>query len=682
MVRRFTGILAGLALLGTIILSSPSNADVPDAFQSVVSVLPVWKGRPQGGSSATRGAAPEGSGVIIRQGVVATSWHVIEPAEKIDVRLQDGRILPARLIASDPASDIALLAVETDAPVLEIAPMPSLTSPVCAIGNAFGLGLSVTCGVVSATFVTDAGFNAVEDFVQTDAAVNPGMSGGALVDGAGRLVGQLSAIFASDADTNIGVNFAVSTELLQRVAEELLANGVVEYASAGWRLGQADPAQLRTKAGAVVRGLSPDGPAAKAVVQRGDLIRRIGSRPIRKPRDAVAALAVSAVPGTAVEVLLDRDGSERSVTLRFEEAPSNKTTASSANEQGDCSYAAAICQMRQAVFPISSFDPIASATRIAPTLLVTNRHVIADQKTAVVHTPSGPREAHVVPSAYRGDLVLLEVDGLPADGFVPALDEAPTSSGQSYFAIGADVARQAIRVFDPGTLIAGPAEGAAFGRLHVTSRMQPGVSGGALVDEAGRLAGIAVGGGEGRYEAIPASDLAVLLALRKARDVAAEHAKLGSSFAACAALLDQYEGQRPDEAGAAEILGECGAADNHGQLLRSGRVFARSGFFAEAAQLHGRAAEKVPNSINARVSLLVSLQLGGRFEDMIPHARWLMEMASDDPRALRFGVQAGVWGGDTDLAEAAYQRLLEADPRQAQAARRFIDDAPPAPPKR
>ena len=155
-----------------------------------------------------------------------------------------GRILPARLIAKDAASDIAVLGVDAELPPIGIASPPQLAQPVCSVGNAFGLGLSVTCGVVSALNVSNAGFNPVEDFVQTDAASNPGVSGGALVDAEGRLVGMMSAIFASKADNNIGVNFAVSTDLLLRVVDALVADGEVRYPSPGWRLRTAPRGRL------------------------------------------------------------------------------------------------------------------------------------------------------------------------------------------------------------------------------------------------------------------------------------------------------------------------------------------------------------------------------------------------------------------------------------------------------
>ncbi len=279
--------------------STPAYALSVDTLESVVSVLPVWPGRAQGGAGGRPGVAPEGSGVVLQPGLVATAWHVVKPATRIDIRLSDGRILPAHLIAKDAASDIAILGVEAELVPIEISPAPQLAQPVCAIGNAYGLGLSVTCGVISALNISSAGFNPVEDFVQTDAAANPGVSGGALVDSEGRLVGMMSAIFASDGETNIGVNFATSTALLLRVANALTSDGEVEYPSPGWQLEAAGRDQLATVAAPVVGEVGDGSPAAMAGIEPGDLILKIGSRRIRTPRDATAALAV--VPECAVE---------------------------------------------------------------------------------------------------------------------------------------------------------------------------------------------------------------------------------------------------------------------------------------------------------------------------------------------------------------------------------------------
>ena len=662
----------------------PSGALPADTLESVVSVLPVWPGRPQGGAGGRPGVAPEGSGVVLKPGLVATAWHAVEPARRIDVRLSDGRILPARLVAKDAASDIALLRVDARLPPIGIAPAPRLAQPVCAIGNTFGLGLSVTCGVVSALNVTDAGFNAVEDFVQTDAAANPGSSGGALVDRQGRLVGMMSAIFASAGDTDIGINFAVSTDLLMRVVEALISDGRVEYPAPGWRLETAGRDRLAEVAAPVVGAVGEGGPADRAGIRPGDMVLKIGARRVRTPRDAIAAFAVIRDPGAPVDIALLRGGRRTVVLLSFDVAPKTADAPEKPERPealADCPHPAPVCRVRQAVFPVSGFDPAASATRIGPALLVTNRHVVADRPDAVVHTPDGPREARVVPSSYAGDLALLEVQGLPANGFIPGLEGEVPGDGD-FYAVGVDIARKEVRVFDPGGLIAGPAEGAPLGRLHIRARMQPGVSGGALVDEAGNLAGIAVGGGDGRFEAMPLEGVRALLSLRTDPEAAEVTRRLGAAFSACAAGIDAFQGRAASGSDRDGLAGTCAAARNHGQLLEAGQLLARAGDFDRAIALHGQAVGQVPNSINARISLLVSLQLGGRFEEMTGHARRLMGMAPEDPQALRFAIQSGVWGKAPELAEEAYRALRKADPRQAEAARRFIDAAPPAPPRR
>ena len=672
-------LLTLLTLFG--VQRSPANALSADTLKSVVSVLPVWPGRAQGGAGGPPGVTPEGSGVVLRPGLIATAWHVVEPAKQIDVRLYDGRILPARLIAKDAATDIAVLHVGVELAPIEIAPASRLAQPVCAVGNAYGLGLSVTCGVVSALNVSNAGFNAVEDFVQTDAAANPGISGGALVDADGRLVGMMSAIFASEGETNIGVNFATSTKLLLRVVDALVSEGEVRYPNPGWRLEAAGREQLATVAAPVVAEVIDGGPAAAAGIAPGDMILTIGSRRVRTPRDALAALAVLGDFGSPLDVTFRRGGRRRFVALALDEAPAASDASDRPEVLGDCPHPAPVCRVRQAVFPVSSFDPIASATRIGPSLLVTNRHVVADRRDAVIHTPDGPRGATVVASAYLGDLALLEVSGLPENGFIPDLEgEIPASA--AFYAVGADIAREEVRVFDPGGLIAMPADGADLGRLHVRSRMQPGVSGGALVDERGELVGIAVGGGEGRSEAIPLEGVRALLALRADSAAADVMRRLGTAVSGCAAGMDAIRAGAVDRPDYRSLSETCAATMNHGQLLEAGRILARAGDFARAIALHQQAAEQVPNSINARLSLLVSLQLAGRFEEMTGHARRLMIMAPEDPQALRFAIQSGVWGNAPELAERAYRALLKADPPQAEAARRFIDNAPPAPVRR
>ena len=313
---------------GALVSSQPLRAQaLPEiVLESVVSVLPVWPGRPQGGAGVPRGTAPEGSGIAISDdGHIATAYHVIGPAivkrgqttkVEIDVRLSDGRVLPARLVAFDLKSDIAVLKVEKELPRLESGPRPGLGDRTCIVSNAYGLDLSVTCGVVSARHVSNAGFNPVEDFIQTDAAANPGSSGGALIDGQGRLIGMVSAIFASGEETNIGVNFAVSSDLLTRVAQDLIRTGKVGYVVPGWQLARLDRSMLRQHAGAQVRRLEPGGVAEKAGILSGDIVTGLAGRPIKGPSDAVSAAALIH-PGQAVPITIRRRDETIDFVLRF-----------------------------------------------------------------------------------------------------------------------------------------------------------------------------------------------------------------------------------------------------------------------------------------------------------------------------------------------------------------------------
>ena len=683
MIGRSTALKTLAALAMAVLLPSGSLGETShgfpaDTIKSVVSVLPVWPGHAQGGAGARPGVAPEGSGVVLPSGFIATAWHVIEPADRIDVRIWDGRVLPTTLIASDAASDIALLRADIELPGFEIAPPPALAAPACAMGNAWGLGISVTCGVVSALDISDAGFNPVEHFIQTDAAANPGVSGGALVDANGRLIGMMSAIFASSGDTNIGVNFAVSTDLLIRVADALAEDGNVSYPDPGWSLAMPGREQLAEKAAPIISAVRPGSPAEVAGLLPDDLVTHVDGRRVLKPRDAVAALSLLPENTAQVDVRVERAGRQFTAVLMLNGRPTDEP---SAEALGDCPHPAPVCRLRQAVFPVSSFDPVASATRIGPNLLVTNRHVVANRPDAVVFTPDGPRDGHVLPSAYAGDLALIEVDGLPSTGIIAELDHDREAVDETY-AIGADVGRQEVRVFDPGALIAVPAPGADLGRIHVTSYMQPGVSGGALVNKDGVLVGINAGGGEGRYEAIPLADIRALLALRDDPRAAEITVRLGSSLADCVDAIDALDATAAQDTDLAALADTCSATQNQGQLLEAGRILARAGDFDAAIALHAQAVDQVPNSLNARISLLVSLQLAGRFHEMTDHARRAMELALNDPQVLRFAIQSGVWGDAPELAEDAYKALLEADPTQAQAARRFIDSAPPAPTRR
>ena len=291
----------------------------PEVLASVVSVLPDWPGYAKSGQSEGGRDIPEGSGIAIAEGgYIATALHVVERATRVRVRLSSGRVLPARIVGGDPATDIAVLKVEEALPVLPLAPEPALGSPVCAVGNAFGLDLSLTCGVISALHRSGTGFNPIEDFVQTDAAVNPGASGGALVDNDGRLVGMISAIFTLQSDGDIGVNFAVSTALLMRVAGDLMESGRVRRVFSGLIV-EPLPEDLRSElAGVRVRAVRADSPASKAGVLAGDLPLAVGPRKVRRPSDVSSAFGVLRA-GETVDLRMRRG--DRALTARIVLSP-------------------------------------------------------------------------------------------------------------------------------------------------------------------------------------------------------------------------------------------------------------------------------------------------------------------------------------------------------------------------
>jgi S1-C subfamily serine protease len=297
-------------------LADPARADsLSDAVNSIVAVLPDWPGGYQRQNSGLE--EPEGSAVaVLSDGYLATNAHVLGRAKRIDIRLADGRLVAAKIIGRDQRTDIALLKAPINLPISETVPPPPLGERVCAVGNAFGLGISMTCGVVSAVNRSNAGFNPVEDFIQTDAAVNPGASGGALVDGKGRLVGLLSAIFTKKSDANIGVNFAVSSALLMRVVKDLRDHGRVQAGWAGWRLTQLNAEARRRQSGVRVVSVEAGGAAANAGLRIGDVVTQVAGRAVVLPSDAAAALYLHR-PGDAVGVSLSRDGKSLEFKLRL-----------------------------------------------------------------------------------------------------------------------------------------------------------------------------------------------------------------------------------------------------------------------------------------------------------------------------------------------------------------------------
>ena len=223
--------IAMMAVLACALLTNMARADHGPATwsaaaPSVVVIEPTWPGYNRPGFGAPPGTAPAGTGIFIgtgdRSSHLVTAAHVITRATEIEIVTEDGMRHAAAVIAVDNQRDIAILETKLKRrPITLRLTDPAIGEHGCAIGNSFGLGLSISCGVVSAIHRKQIGFNPIEDFVQTDAAINPGGSGGALVDADGRLIGMIDGIFTKEADIDAGVNFAVSVPLLIEGAELL-----------------------------------------------------------------------------------------------------------------------------------------------------------------------------------------------------------------------------------------------------------------------------------------------------------------------------------------------------------------------------------------------------------------------------------------------------------------------------
>ncbi len=307
------GVVGALCLV-----ARPGLAFSPEILESIVSVIPIWQGYKRNETGQTKPwEEPEGTAVAIKPGgYLVTSFHVIRRAVSVSVRRADGRILPAEIIGGDPLTDLALLKVAEDMKVPQPGPEPELGQPVCTVGNQFGLGLSVTCGVVSATHRTGVGFNPIEDFIQTDAVVNPGASGGALLDQEGRLVGVPSAIFTKDSDANLGVNFAASLRLVMRVVEDLITHKRVVRGRSGLRVVDLPERDRREMVGALIKHVTNGGAADTAGLEASDVITLIGSRPIRKASDVTSEIGMYRI-GEKIEVTVVRDGRPHKMIMRI-----------------------------------------------------------------------------------------------------------------------------------------------------------------------------------------------------------------------------------------------------------------------------------------------------------------------------------------------------------------------------
>jgi serine protease DegQ len=268
-----------------------------------------------------------GSGVIVgAEGLILTNHHVVESADEIEVALADGRTFPAKMVGSDPETDLAVIKIDAqDLPAITFSPNRlSVGDVVLAIGDPFGVGQTVTQGIVSALGRNHLGINTYENFIQTDATINPGNSGGALVDVQGDLVGISSAIY-SRSGGSMGIGFAIPVNIVQHVMEQIVKTGSV---TRGWLGVEAQDIseemalslQRKDQTGALITGVLQGGPADRAGIKPGDILLTIDGHVVSNGSEMLNLIA-ALKPDGRVGINLERNGKKLSVRAMIARRP-------------------------------------------------------------------------------------------------------------------------------------------------------------------------------------------------------------------------------------------------------------------------------------------------------------------------------------------------------------------------
>lgn len=316
---------------------------------------------PRAGSRPRRKrSAGEGSGVIVEaNGTILTNHHVIDKATSITVRLSDGRDFDARLIASDARTDLAVIRV--DAKGLPTIPFGDSSKVrvgdfTLAIGNPFGIGQTVTLGIVSATGRSDLGIEELEDFLQTDAAINPGNSGGALINAQGQLIGINTAIYSPEGANN-GVGFAIPANLARKVMGQLLTDGKVTRGYLGITMQPMTPQLAQALgvtdrfSGTLVSDVAPGSPAAEAGIEKADVVVAVDGKPVHDLGQLKLAIGLTP-PGTAIRLTVHKaGGAARDVTVKLAERKekADADAAATAENSEDVIDGAVLTQLTDAL---------------------------------------------------------------------------------------------------------------------------------------------------------------------------------------------------------------------------------------------------------------------------------------------------------------------------------------------
>jgi serine protease DegQ len=269
-----------------------------------------------------------GSGVVLAaDGLIVTNHHVIDAAEDIEVIAPDGRRAKAKIVGGDPETDLAVLRVSLS----ELKPIAvgnaeeaRVGDPVLAIGNPFGVGQTVTMGIISALGRNQLGINTFENFIQTDAAINPGNSGGPLVDAEGRLLGINTAIY-SRTGGSLGIGFAIPVSTVRNVVDQIVATGAVTRGYIGVEPQDITPEmaeafKLPRREGAIIAGLLRNGPAEKAGVKVGDILLEVDGQTVRNTAGMLNLIS-QLKPGAQAELKFLREGKEISLKVQVGKRP-------------------------------------------------------------------------------------------------------------------------------------------------------------------------------------------------------------------------------------------------------------------------------------------------------------------------------------------------------------------------
>ncbi|MFT6915098.1 MAG: serine protease DegS [Motiliproteus sp.] len=273
-----------------------------------------------------------GSGVIIsQQGYIVTNNHVVADADSILVALHDGREAQAKIIGTDPETDLAILKVELgNLSTISLGSSESIRvgDVVLAIGNPYGVGQTVTMGIISATGRNQLGINTYENFIQTDAAINPGNSGGALINAQGNMIGINTAIFSRSGGSQ-GIGFAIPSDLMSSILKGIIENGRIVRGWLGIEIQVMTPALaesfgIKDEKGLIIAGIFRDSPAHRAGLQPGDILIRIDDKVVQSGHSAMNQIA-AAKPGTLIVMGLLRDKEPLTLEVTIGNRPPTRT---------------------------------------------------------------------------------------------------------------------------------------------------------------------------------------------------------------------------------------------------------------------------------------------------------------------------------------------------------------------